>query len=282
MTAKSQVAKHQQRLVRKALKKIAKNDPSTTNVVLNGYPFQEENIASLTMSLVNNTHVRILYLHDCGITARGAHLLAYALRKNRNIEHLWLNGNNIGSAGAEAIANALRENRTLQTLGLGDNDIGNHGGKRILESLKHNQVITDIFLEGNRMSDRIIDEIHTRCDRSTPSTSSKNKHVESCQFSCSASIDPLEDLDASTVMSSITSSYTRKMLECIEEEEEEEEEDEDDSSSDDDSSTIFDQDISCYIAQLTERSSKTKSDRLSKLKSFGRLFHISRLIKAEA
>ncbi|KAL3794553.1 hypothetical protein HJC23_008009 [Cyclotella cryptica] len=277
MTAKANIDKYQQRYVRKVLKNIAKNDPNTKEVVLNGYPFQDECIASLTMSLINNSHVRILYLHDCGISARGAHLLAYALRMNRTIEHLWLNGNNIGSAGADALANSLRENRTLQTLGLGDNDIGNHGGKKILESLKHNEVITDIFLEGNRMSVRIIDEVCRRCDRTSEhdiSTSHKQREsdVNNCAFGCASNFDPLEDLDASTVMSSITSSYTRRMLESIEEESEENDDEDDTSSADDDASTVYDQDISCYIAELTQRVTKKKQHRLSKLKSFGRFF----------
>lgn len=274
MTAKANVEKYQQRYVRKVLKSIANNDPNTKEVVLNGYPFQDACIASLTMSLVNNSHMRILYLHDCGISARGAHLLAYALRKNRTIEHLWLNGNNIGSAGADALANSLRENRTLQTLGLGDNDIGNHGGKKILESLKHNQVITDIFLEGNRMSERIIDEVCRRCDRTSDhdvSTTNKRyeSNVDNCGRSCALNFDPLEDLDASTVMSSITSSYTRRMLESIEEENEDSD---DTSSADDDASTVYDQDISCYIAELTQRVTKKNQNRLSKLKSIGRFF----------
>jgi hypothetical protein len=272
--------KYQQKHLRKVLKSIAKNDSSTKEVVLNGVPFSEESIASLTSSLVSNTHVRILYLHNCGITARGAHLLAYALRKNSSIQHLWLNDNSIGSAGAEALANALRENTSLKTLGLGNNDIGNHGGKRINESLKYNAVITDVFLEGNRMSDRIVDEICRRCDRTQEEED--DDFVASSQdktFSCgsSASIDPLEDLDASTVMSSITSSYTRKMLESIEEESEEDECDDDDS---DDSSTVFDQDISCIIADHIRDGKKKKHhhhERLAKLRlSLGRMIFRSR------
>jgi hypothetical protein len=269
--------KFQRKHLRKVLKSIAKNDASTKEVVLNGLPFSEESIASLTSSLVTNTHVRILYLHNCGITPRGAHLLAYALRKNSTIEHLWLNGNSIGSAGAEALANALRENTSLKTLGLGDNDIGNHGGKRINESLKYNKIITDVFLEGNRMSDRIVDEICRRCDRTQEEQDDCLFSSQDKTFTCgssSNSFDPLEDLDASTVMSSITSSYTKKMLESIEEESEEEEEDDDHS---EDSSTVFDQDISCIIASHIRDGKKKKHDRLSKLRlSLGRMMFRSR------
>lgn len=174
----------------------------------------------------------------------------------------------MGSAGAEALANALRENRTLKTLGLGENDIGNHGGKRINESLKYNNVITDIFLEGNRMSERIVDEVCRRCDRT-------EHEPQECKFSCGSSVDPLEDLDASTVMSSVTSSYARRMLESIEEESEEDQDDEESDS--DDSSTVFDHDISCMIADMTTRATRRKNDRLGKLKSsFVRILHRGR------
>jgi Ran GTPase-activating protein (RanGAP) involved in mRNA processing and transport len=264
---KSAQTKYQQKYLRKVLKEIAKNDPTTTEVVLNNHPFQEETVATLTSSLVSNTHLRILYLHNCGINARGAHLLAYAIRNNSSIEHLWLNGNRVGSAGAEALANALRDNSTLTTLGLCDNDIGNHGGKRINESLKYNDVITDIFLEGNRMSDRLVEEIGRRCDRSL---------IEDChqehKLSCGGS--PVEDYgDESTVMSSVTSSYTRRMLESIEEESEEDQEEED--SEDDDVSTVFDQDITSY-AMADLQASRKKCDFLPKIRLFGRKFRIGK------
>ena len=265
--AKSPQTKYQQKYLRKVLKKIAKNDHTTTEVVLNNHPFEEETVATLTSSLVSNTLIRILYLHNCGINARGAHLLAYAIRNNSSIEHLWLNGNRVGSAGAEALANALRENSTLKTLGLNDNDIGNHGGKRINESLKYNDAITDIFLEGNRMSDRLVDEIGRRCDRSLIENS-QQEHKVSCGGS------PVEDYgDESTVMSSVTSSYTRKMLESIEEESEDQEE-EDDDDSDDDVSTISDQDISYVMANSQAGRSRKAREFLPRIRLFGRKFRI--------
>ena len=127
------------------------------------------------------------------------------------------------------------------------------------------------------MSDRIINEICRRCGRTSDhdvSTSEKplEYDAKNCGFSCASNFDPLEDLDASTVMSSITSSYTKRMLESIEEESEENDDQDDNSSADDDTSTVYDQEISCYIAELTQRIPKKKQDRLSKLMSFGRFF----------
>lgn len=143
------------------IKKMKRNDPSTTEVVLNGFDFQcDSTLATLAMSLMNNTHVKILYLHGCNITAKGAYLLAFALRSNKSIEHVWLNDNKIGSTGADALASAICANRTLLTLGLRNNSIGNRGGKALLRAVDENYTIVGIFLEGNRMSSRIANEIN--------------------------------------------------------------------------------------------------------------------------
>ena len=162
--------------LRKTLRCIAQNDINTTEVVLNGASFQQqETIVFLAMSLANNTHLRILHLHDCQINDLGANLLAFSLQRNTSIEQLWLNGNNIGDVGAEAIANALHANRTLKTIGLNNNIIGRYGGKRIRDSLKQNRVITDVFLRGNQISDKITGDIYSYCERN-----SHGKFVKKC------------------------------------------------------------------------------------------------------
>eukprot|EP00986_Skeletonema_menzelii_P000088 scaffold12_cov150-Skeletonema_menzelii.AAC.14 len=157
------ISKYQLKHLKKTIKKIQRNDSSATEVVLNGFDFQSDNeqYSRLAMSLMNNTHVKILYLHGCNITAKGAYLLAFALRSNKSIQHVWLNDNKIGSTGADALASALSsQNRTLLTLGLRNNSIGNRGGKALLRAVKENCSIVAIFLEGNRMSSSIVDEIN--------------------------------------------------------------------------------------------------------------------------
>lgn len=155
------ISKYQLRHLKKTIKKIKRNDSSATEVVLNGFDFQSDNtLATLSMSLMNNTYVKILYLHGCNITAKGAYLLAFALRSNKSIEHVWLNDNKIGSTGADALASALCFNRTLLTLGLRNNSIGNRGGKALLRAVNENCTIVGLFLEGNRMSSRIVNEIN--------------------------------------------------------------------------------------------------------------------------
>ena len=166
--------------VRKTLRSIAQNDINTTEVTLNGASFQQqETMVVLAMSLANNTHIRILHLHDCQINDLGANLLAFSLRRNTSIEQLWLNGNNIGDIGAEAIANALHANRTLKTIGLRNNVIGDHGGKRIRDSLKQNRVITDVFLRGNQISDKTTCDIYCYCERNSHEKLVKKRNTSS-------------------------------------------------------------------------------------------------------
>ena len=82
----------QKRELRKVLAALAKNDRSTTEVVFNGFEIGSESLSKLAMNLLNNTVVKVVCLNDCGITSKGAALLAFALRSNTTLRHLWLNG----------------------------------------------------------------------------------------------------------------------------------------------------------------------------------------------
>eukprot|EP00581_Thalassiosira_minuscula_P014086 CAMPEP_0183718542 /NCGR_PEP_ID=MMETSP0737-20130205/11773_1 /TAXON_ID=385413 /ORGANISM="Thalassiosira miniscula, Strain CCMP1093" /LENGTH=235 /DNA_ID=CAMNT_0025948119 /DNA_START=102 /DNA_END=806 /DNA_ORIENTATION=+ len=154
--------KYHNRYLQKILAKLANNDPKTKEVVLDGLSLGDEHqqMARLAMSLISNIHIKTLCLNNCGITTKGAHLLAYALGRNRSLDHLWLNNNRIGSSGAAAIAALLANNRTLLTVCLSNNSIGNHGGKSLANVMRQNHSLTDIYVHGNRMSDKIADEIN--------------------------------------------------------------------------------------------------------------------------
>lgn len=65
----------------------AMQDPTTVNVVLNGFAINETKLATLAMALVNNEFVKSLYLHNTGINLRGANLLAFG--KIYHMFHLW-------------------------------------------------------------------------------------------------------------------------------------------------------------------------------------------------
>lgn len=200
------MTKHQNRHLRKLLTKLTRDNPKIKEVALNGYTIGNENdkMAQLAMSLVGNTQVKILRLNDCAITSKGAHLLAYAIRMNRSLDHVWLDYNKIGSSGADAIASALETNQTLLTLSMSNNTIGNNGGKALLRALRQNQSITDVFVEGNRMSDRIVDGINRVC-YGDESDEDDDETQESY-------------LDTSTVTGSVVSkSFATRMLSCIQE-----------------------------------------------------------------
>jgi hypothetical protein len=118
------------------------------------------------MSLVNNEHVKSLYLHNTGINPKGANLLAFALRSNKTLEHLSLNDNIVGSEGCSALAAALHENLTLVSLGLSNNGITSHGAKKVLKMLKEKHEVTSlsrIFLDGNDDIDQKILHKIDRC-----------------------------------------------------------------------------------------------------------------------
>lgn len=142
------------------------------------------------MSLVNNDHVKSLYLHNTGINPKGANLLAFALRSNKTLEHLSLNDNIIGSDGCAALAAALHENDTLVSLGLSNNGISSHGAKKLSKMLKERHEDTSlnrIFLDGNDIDEKIIDKIDRYCLRAR----AKN-HRSSCNKS-HASTSPCSD-----------------------------------------------------------------------------------------
>mmetsp|Transcript_24663 Transcript_24663/g.59472 ORF Transcript_24663/g.59472 Transcript_24663/m.59472 type:complete len:278 (-) Transcript_24663:114-947(-) len=258
--------KHRNRYLRKVLKNLARDDPKTKEAVLAGFNIgdEDEKMAQLAMSLVTNKHVKILCLDNCGITSKGAHLLAYALGKNTSLNHVWLNHNKIGSSGADAIASALTTNRTLSTIGLSNNSIGNHGGKALLRALKQNYSITDVFVEGNRMSGRIEDEISRICYGEE--TDEDSDEIYESHFNCNHQ-SVIDDFDAGTVAGSVVSkTYVARTLVSIREVDESGHDSDDDSLS---SSSLsddepLDMDFTCFYQ-------KEKKSKFSKLKSVTRL-----------
>ena len=154
----------QKRYFQKIMNQVEKNDPSTTNIVLNGFDIVDAKLAVLAMALVNNTHVISLHLNGNSITDHGAKLLAYTLQQNKTMWLVSLNDNRIRSAGAEAIAAALYDNNNLQVLRLENNQIGNSGGKKLRKMMRHNKCINELSLDGNKdLSPKIIDRIDERC-----------------------------------------------------------------------------------------------------------------------
>lgn len=252
--------KYQTRYLKKVLASLNRDDPKLSAVALNGFAIGEDNekMAQLSMSLIRNKHVKALCLNNCGITSKGAHLLAFALSHNASLEHVSLNHNDIGSSGADAISAALTKNHTLLTLLLAHNSIGNNGGKALARAVRLNRSITDIFIDGNRMSVRVADEINRICyggyaDDAIESQESKYGCDAGIHYSC-------------TVADSVVSkSFVSRTLDSIEEVEYESDSD----SSDGDSTAsstisdeeLFDLDFTCFYQ------TKQHESKLSKLKA---------------
>jgi len=153
----------QKRYLQKVIASLNRDDPSTTNVVLNGFRLSDAKIALLGMALVRNTHLATLHLDGNDVSDRGAVLLAYALKQNDTLEVVSLNDNRIGSSGADALACALHGNTSLRTLRLANNSIGDHGAKGLRKMMKRNDCIEEVVLEGNGISPKIANRFDARC-----------------------------------------------------------------------------------------------------------------------
>lgn len=253
-------SKSQQRYLEETIKKIRRNDSSTTEVVLNGFDFRTEtSLATLAMSLMNNTYVRILYLHGCNITSKGAYLLAFALRGNKSIEHMWLNDNEIGSTGADALASVLYINKTLLTLGLRNNSIGNRGGKALLRAVKDNYTIIGIFLEGNRMSSKIVNEIN-RITADEPSEYESDDEIYEVYEAHSNGND-----DETVTSSVVSKSFVTRTLGAMKQE----------PASDDDESVMSEEEVDLDFSTVFKIQKKESKSKIAKLKdiAFGRVMN---------
>ena len=100
--------------------------------------------------------------------------LASALRINNSLTELDLRNNNIGQHGGVAIARALQVNKTLRSLDLRWNEIGNGGAIAFKELLKSggNNSLTTLKLNGNKMTDSVIQELEDLIQRRETNSSS--------------------------------------------------------------------------------------------------------------
>ena len=146
--------------------------------------------------------------------------MAFALRSNKSLQHVWLNDNKIGSTGADALASSLLYNRTLLTLGLRNNSIGNRGGKALLRAVNENCIVVGIFLEGNRMSSRVVNEIH-RITSGEPADQSDDQSDD--EYEVYEHKDEYDWEEATVTGSIISKSFAAKTLGLIEEIDEEDE-----------------------------------------------------------
>mmetsp|Transcript_38474 Transcript_38474/g.86674 ORF Transcript_38474/g.86674 Transcript_38474/m.86674 type:complete len:386 (-) Transcript_38474:99-1256(-) len=153
----------QKRYLRTVIGRIERDDPELKNVVLNGFNIVDAKLATLTMALVNNTHVERLHLDGNQISDEGARLIAYVLHQNSTLAYLSLNDNGITSAGVETLAAALYQNATLFELRLSNNRVGNRGGKSLSRMLRAHNSSLAVHLGGNPMSPKVMNRVDARC-----------------------------------------------------------------------------------------------------------------------
>eukprot|EP01083_Nonionella_stella_P284795 969536_1 len=114
-----------------------------------------------------NTHQPVQFLNlewnRLGVGSPGGfpYGLSEALKGNTTLRVLDLRNNSIGTNGAQSVAVFLEFNQALERLDLRWNSIGSAGAKCIMNSLKLNESgsLTKLLLQGNGVSDGLLDEI---------------------------------------------------------------------------------------------------------------------------
>eukprot|EP00750_Incisomonas_marina_P025149 INCI5332.6.p1 GENE.INCI5332.6~~INCI5332.6.p1 ORF type:complete len:511 (-),score=73.67 INCI5332.6:75-1607(-) len=80
-------------------------------------------------------------------------MLGTHVRDSRYLRQLFLDDNRIGEEGAFTVATWIPRNGALAMLSLRNNGITNYGAKKLEQALASNGHITDLFLDGNPVSD---------------------------------------------------------------------------------------------------------------------------------
>lgn len=127
--------------------RLGRNDPSITTIDLAQKNITDADVKWYASLIVDNTHVKNLFLGDDGITSESAKVLAFVLERNSGLKTLILYGE-IGDAGATELAGALLSNKTLTRLDLG-NDIGNAGANDLAGALLFNHTLVSLYLDDN-------------------------------------------------------------------------------------------------------------------------------------
>ena len=153
--------------LRKALRRLSNPDESTLIYIgLSGKGLGDDGAKSLANSISNtNAPIQDISLFSNGISDEGAKELANSIAKtNAPITVIGLSYNKIGDEGAKALANSIIATASpIQTIRLSRNQIGDEGATAIETGLRYNDTITDVRLDGNYVSQSIINNIAELC-----------------------------------------------------------------------------------------------------------------------
>ena len=143
----------ERKVVRKAVKKLLKNDPEKKDLYIGYRQIGAESVQALGVALQVNQSLQSLNLEFAQIGAAGAQAIGVALQVNQTLQELDLKYNPIGAAGAQALGAALQVNQSLQSLNLEFAQIGAAGAQALGAALQVNQSLQSLNLERNHIGD---------------------------------------------------------------------------------------------------------------------------------
>lgn len=128
---------------------------SRTTVDLSKQQLLDRDVETIVKQALIEKECTRLDLGYNAITAKGAAILADALKQNTTLEELDFHNNRVSDVGVHSLAEVLSTNCSiLKALGLGSNGITDKGAEHLAEMLKTNRTITWLALAGNQIGDR--------------------------------------------------------------------------------------------------------------------------------
>ena len=150
---KACVLNRQPLTLKKAIKALRENDPSTVHVELDDHMceryYDDISARLLTESLLRNTSLMSLAITNSHVTRVGARFLSDMLATNSTLLALDLSHNPL-QEGSSALAETLKQiNRTLQSLRLVDVGMPDESGAVFADMLQDNTTLTELDLSEN-------------------------------------------------------------------------------------------------------------------------------------
>ena len=143
----------ERKVVRKAVKKLLKNDPEKKDLYIGYRQIGAESVQALGVALQVNQSLQLLNLSGNLIGDAGAQFLGAALQVNQSLQSLYIESNQISGTGAQALGAALQVNQSLQSLYFWHNHIDAAGAQALGVALQVNQSIQLLNLSGNLIGD---------------------------------------------------------------------------------------------------------------------------------
>ncbi|XP_065888166.1 protein NLRC3-like isoform X2 [Dysidea avara] len=120
---------------------------------IGGNSIRDDGISVMVDGLQYNKTLTELYLHQCGISAKGASCIGKFLEENCTLKFLSMNHNPIGDAGVWQLMDRLCLNTTLTELRVMDCGLSAKGARSIGELLQVNDVLEVLWMGVNNICD---------------------------------------------------------------------------------------------------------------------------------